>query len=826
MDNQVSLGEYSSQLRKIIKIVATAQREASCRAPEYACPLNEMQRKFILRQFRQLAATLTALRSLPPGPDGTPRIVSIAETYLQHGDNVVTREQVIPFLREEQHERTLHYSEIEQFISSLKLVALFPVVRASRNSSSREVLSLIATHSALFESFTLFDSVDSTDFASDVLEYEPHLYEDPSGVYAHLDQPTRKHYRQRVEDIAASTRLSGVSICEAAVALAKTRDCHMDPRMRLLNHVGYYLFDYRGISALYSRLHVKPRRLWSTRPEQRLLYFLCAYYGLTLLATLLVSLFLVRSDVSPIVAAFLVLATAIIASESISSVIRIHLIPFFFKPTMMPRIAFAAHIPRIYRTAIAVPTILLDQEHVQYLIQNLEKHYHATKEPHVCIGLLTDFPDASTQTPNAGQLDTLQICMAEIDRLNRRYAQTECVQPFFLLHRNAVYSSTEKRWMGWERKRGKVHQFVLHVLGERSPFSLAAGCTASLHEVQYVLVLDEDASLAPYAVQRLVAAHVHPLNHPHLSEDGRRVVSGYGILTSALMLGRSNDQERNPPNEDAVENTFRDTIYDVLGESVFFGKGLLNVSVYHSIMADRLPSDAILSHDVVESGLIRTGVVCDAVVEELIPAAHEVLDKRQHRWIRGDWQNLPFVLGSMARWPRLSGFARFVIAHNILHSLAPVALTFLLLVLCWRRLNGVWAVLAVAALPVLIGILRSYRKEQNGRWAEGAETLRTAFRLVLVLLVWEVASAFYKTFISVDAIVRVAIRSVNRKHLLEWRTSFTVERSLGRGLHLSSFRVSAICVALLMMSSAIFLSKHPVPLVMLLATWVLGSIFT
>ena len=43
-------------------------------------------------------------------------------------------------------------------------------------------------------------------------------------------------------------------------------------------------------------------------------------------------------------------------------------------------------------------------------------------------------------------------------RLNQRYGPAPGGDRFLLLHRKRVWNAGEARWIGWERKRGKLHE--------------------------------------------------------------------------------------------------------------------------------------------------------------------------------------------------------------------------------------------------------------------------------------------------------------------------------------------------------------------------------
>src|SRR6185436_8868180 len=86
---------------------------------------------------------------------------------------------------------------------------------------------------------------------------------------------------------------------------------------------------------------------------------------------------------------------------------------------------------------------------------------------------------------------------------------------FFLLHRPRRWNAAEGRWMGYERKRGKLAEFnALLRGGPREAFSTIVGDTALLPEIKYVITLDTDTQLPRDAARQLVGTMAHPLNRP------------------------------------------------------------------------------------------------------------------------------------------------------------------------------------------------------------------------------------------------------------------------------------------------------------------------
>src|SRR3546814_3703884 len=75
------------------------------------------------------------------------------------------------------------------------------------------------------------------------------------------------------------------------------------------------------------------------------------------------------------------------------------------------------------------------------------------RDDNLRFALLTDFLDGDAQVL-PGDASVLDEARRGIDALNARHAGGEDV--FFLLHRPRTWNPRERRWMGHERKRGKL----------------------------------------------------------------------------------------------------------------------------------------------------------------------------------------------------------------------------------------------------------------------------------------------------------------------------------------------------------------------------------
>jgi cyclic beta-1,2-glucan synthetase len=269
----------------------------------------------------------------------------------------------------------------------------------------------------------------------------------------------------------------------------------------------------------------------------------------------------------------------------------------------------------------------------------------------------------------------------------------------------------------------------------------------------------------------------------------------------------------------------RDIIYDLVGETAFGGKGLVHLSVYRAVMHERLPSEVILNHDVVESGLLATATVADAGILDTVPSNRSAFQKRQHRWIRGHWQNLPFLLRVSRVFPRLSLFGKAVLCQNLLDSIVPIALsTAVVICAVSDAAKLIWLTLLLLAPAICnIGIMAYDRARSLDpwQWPETAKmigfglagSLQPAFR------------ALYESVVYSDAIARTMVRLATKRNLLEWESSIVTERGIGGRYQLDLFRIWAVTTAVLLaMVAPLFLRGASIPVLLIALFWIAGSL--
>lgn len=370
---------------------------------------------------------------------------------------------------------------------------------------------------------------------------------------------------------------------------------------------------------------------------------------------------------------------------------------------------------------VVIPTLLTHPAEVDSLLKQLEMHYLRNPDPHLSFALLTDFADTATAKTAFGPetsraaADTLLLGQTQtsIEALNQRYAG----QPFYFFHRHRQWNPRENTWMGWERKRGKLHEFNQLLRGHsETSYTIQVGNLDILPQIQYIITLDADTILPREGANRLIGTLAHPLNRAQFDPRSGKVTAGYTILQPRTEI-QSTSANRSfftrifagDSGLDLYTLAVSDVHQDLFGEGSYVGKGIYHIDAFERSLAGRIPENTLLSHDLFEGIYGRAGLVTDIVLYEQYPAHYFTSVRRAQRWVRGDWQLLPWLMPwtpkvsspsrSGKRFVRndLSVIGRWKIADNLRRSLLSPML-ILLFVAGWLWLPGsplVWTLLGV-----------------------------------------------------------------------------------------------------------------------------------
>ena len=677
-----------------------------------------------LRRCRQGALLLTLTRGL-----------------LDASGGAVTEEGAAAFLRGFQQALPLERRELQLFPAALRLAVIERLALcAGELLGGKGGEEMPQRLEALFGTLRLFAALDAEPLLTGADLCHAILCADPSGDYPHMDAATRAEYLDRAAKLARRRGQSEQDCVRELIEEAKERNVH----------VGRLLCAQPG-----------PLRF-------RLAFLLWALLSLVLLG---LSCRLMGS------AALWLLPIPLAAiAKNLVELLLSRLCP----ARRLPGMDLRAGVPPEGRTLTVISALITSEESAAALCRRLEEQKLACRRAgeNLLFGLLADLPEAETEHTPADEA-LLRVAREGVERLNGRYGGG-----FFLFTRPRRFDG--RRWTGWERKRGALLELARLCRGEESSLTVI-GRREALEGVQYLLTLDSDSRLAPGTAETLIGAALHPLNRPEADPVSGVVLRGHGVLQPRLSTDLESAGETDfalvfagTGGLDLYGGAAGELWQDAFGSCGFAGKGLLHIDALLRC-AKAIPPGRVLSHDAVEGAWLRGGQTGEGFCLDRFPARPLAYYKRMHRWLRGDWQNLPFLFRR-----ELPGARRALLGGKLLRALLPPAT--LLAILAGLFLPGRPLALAAGAalLALLDDLLRAglaalVRRRQGPRQRRFARALLGLGGAIVhsLLALWLLP---YEAWICLSAMVTALWRmAVSHRNLLQWQTAAQAEQS-GRGL--------------------------------------------
>jgi cyclic beta-1,2-glucan synthetase len=663
------------------------------------------------------------------------------------------------------------------------------------------------------------DLVEASSLVDDVLA--------AGSAFRDMDFATRNLYRSAIEQLARGSGLTEIDVARRVMhrvavaqrAAAGTEDDRsLDP--------GYFLLA-AGRDGFEQELRFKPAFRASLARLNDSVGIGGYAAGVVAVAAMLLAIPLAALSWSGLGLLPLLLLGALGAIPAVDAAVALvnRAVSFGFNARRLPALALRSGIPDELRTVIAVPTMLTSAAAISEQVERLEIHYLASPDDNLHFALLSDWRDSATESdPSDDAL--LRDAALGIADLNQRHGAASSGPRFLLLHRKRLWARSEDRWIGWERKRGKLHELNRWLRGavDTSFMPVNGVMPQAPANIRFVITLDADTRLPRDTVLKLVGKMGHSLNRAQFDSTARRVTEGYAILqprvTPSLPIGQDGSLFQrifsSVSGIDPYASAVSDVYQDMFGEGSYAGKGIYDVDAFEAALADRIPQSALLSHDLFEGIFARAGLASDVEVVEDFPTRYDVGAMRHHRWARGDWQLLPWLLGQVPS-PTLADpvsgsippVGRWKMADNLRRTLsAPFAI--LALLAGWTLPPGaalIWTlfVLATIVLPPIIPVLAAIPPRRAGiTLASHMRALGGDLRLSLALSGLVITFLAHQAWLMGDAIIRTLYRLfVSHRNMLEWIPA--AQAAAGRDLNLPGF-YRQMAGALVIAATAIALS--------------------
>ncbi len=617
-------------------------------------------------------------------------------------------------------------------------------------------------------SMRIISELDWADFLEDVSPVDARL--NKAGDFSAMDFPTRNAYRTAIEDLARGSSHDELAVTDAALRMAA------DGRTDRARDPGHGLIG-GGRRALERALGYRPKlrqRLMRRVGQGGWPAYLAA---IAILTGAFVTILLLAAGL-PGWALLPAACLALWPASELATALVNDVVTRSVAPKPLPGMQLAGGVPSDLRTLVAVPVLLGEKSALLDQIEQLEVHHLSSISGAVHFALLSDGPDSDSERT---EQDAALITFAQsaITDLNSRYPM-EGGPRFLLLHRRRLWNPAEGKWMGWERKRGKLVE-LNRLLRGATDTGFVTGTADVPQDVRFVVTLDADTRLPRDTLRALIGKMAHPMNRPRLDTAAQRVVEGYGILqprvTPALPIGeQASVYRRTYASIGGIEPyaaAISDVYQDLFAEGSFTGKGIYDIDAFTAALQGRVPDNTMLSHDLFEGTFARAALVSDIEVIEDFPARLDVASKRQHRWVRGDWQLLPWILRdetlpAIGRWKMVDNLRRSLLAPLTLAALLAGWLMPLPVAIIWTL-----ALLVMIAIPRLLGLPHAILPHRPGISlpmhfrALGRDAATAAVQIAL-----NVAFLADQAWLMGDAILRSLFRiTLSHRHLLEWMTA-------------------------------------------------------
>ena len=601
------------------------------------------------------------------------------------------------------------------------------------------------------------------------------LLKDPAGIYCNMDEETKSSYRHAVGEIAKNTGIAEDVLSERAIHLSQQASVDKE------RHVGFYLID-DGVKMLYRQTLSKARIKSTISSNAKIRLYSLLLFVLVHIGSVEIFYFAHLLGITKVWCIPIVILSHIPLYVSLKMTVD-HIMGLFLKSRPVPSMKIKS-VPPEQKSFIVVPTLLFNKEQAYNMVQKLEMLYYAGDPDNLYFALLGDYAD-STGKESKEDNELCKVVLEKIQELNKKHGTH-----FFYFGRERSYDKINRKYIGWERKRGAILEFVRLLHGEKTSYKFFSADIAKIPKVKYIITVDADTEFLKGCAHKLIAAMMHPLNRPEIDAQSQIVKKGYGLLQPSVKT-RMDESEKNlfthifsdGGGVDAY-SFYDDNFYQkFIGTAIFNGKGIFDVETYWKILNHAIAEQKILSHDLLEGSLLRTGHIKEVVITDGHPGAILSYVKRMHRWKRGDWQLMPYLFpkvynedGKKYKNP-LTLAAKYQITDNLLRSLLfPSQLLLLLIAACGVKVYGlavfllvIWQPLTVLSYTLISNKLSTSTGREKIYQAVSRQFLHFCFL------------PYFATK-TADGIIRALCRTyITHRNMLEWVTAEAAEYHKQKG---------------------------------------------
>ncbi|MBR2861413.1 MAG: hypothetical protein IKB86_06205 [Clostridia bacterium] len=688
------------------------------------------------------------IREIPnkrlPSQDGEIRVLELARELVEQTGGCVNKETVLLTER-----FNLTFEEYDFLPVALKIFLLRLINKMAKGEENSAYIPNAV------RSLILFADIRFDELRSKCLKQENALMSDE--VFAMSDAQTQCLYREKIGEIARKSDLTEMEICARASEFAEgvTENLFGKNRRLFLEQVG-------------------AKEGFILQNGKKLYFF--GIFALVLLFSFAVA------QASASILGKVLLVVVSMAPIIVTAVNLINGIFLKFLPAKPPMRIKEELVDEPKNKTAVVQTVLVPScKAAEESVKSIEEYYLGNRLENGAYLLLADLSESNTKTTPQDE-KIIQVLKDKTEKLNKKYGDRFSLIVRHRQERDGIFS-------GWERKRGAIEELVTFICEKQANFRTGVNLN-KLEGVKYICTLDADTVILPDSIKRLVAVLAHPVNKLKIYSCG---VSGYGLVQPRIdnapcrqtLFGKIMSPIT---GIDSYSLPARELYNDLFSSGTFCGKGVFSVEGYFALVKEKIRPNTVLSHDLLEGELLHSKGANDVSFLDEFPQTAISFYKRRERWIRGDWQLVPWLFSD------ISGISKWKIFYNLAQSVFSAGIFLQLLVAPFLS-SGAYYLCLLAFLELLFPAIQVYLDSVKTAF-DRSFALDTRFLRKNALKRAGLSFLFlpYECYSGITAAFKgLWRRLISRKNVLQWSTYAS---SVGYSSMLENYSFFASSIAL------------------------------
>lgn len=652
-----------------------------------------------------------------------------------------------------------YYKQIENVLNK-ENIDLNKIIELSHNKIAEETISMKTCIYNLknMNNLNIEELFDKTSVVEKILK------KDPINLYEKMDTLSKSYYKNKIKEISKKFKISEVNIATKALELSKEQylikekidikdyienkfgKLKKDKEIKKEMHIGYYLID-EGENTLLKTLGINLNNKSSNKENSyKANLYINTIYFISIFLTIILSIYLCKAMILlliPIINMVTKLIQKILLKKE--------------KAKVIPKIYYDGNIPKESTTMCVIPIILKNPTEVCETMKNLEQYYLANKSNNIFFTLLGDCTSSNIKEESIDK-EIINTGIKECLKLNKKYGNI-----FNFVYRKREWNNQEKCYMGWERKRGLINQFNRYMIEQKNIFRVST--FVNIPKIKYIITLDQDTELTLNSAFKMIGAMDHILNKPEIDRVKNIVKKGHAIIQPRIGIDLESSITNkftriisNSDNMDIYTNAVSDIYQDNFDEGIFTGKGIYDLNVFYKVLNNVIPENKVLSHDLLEGSYLRCGLATDILLIDNFPNNYLSYKTRKNRWIRGDFQTIPWLKSQLNR------LSKYKIKDNIYRNTNELFTLITSIILILVNYKFAWIPILIYYIPSILEIFEKIIGENK----------ITKIRKLLINFMVFPDSSILELILIIKTFYRMKI---SHTKLLEWKTAKEADNS-------------------------------------------------